>query len=153
MENPKNLYVWTYGHEQRWGNAGGRDGAVWRGIKGREKWDNCNSIINKIYLKKKKRSRVSVCQGETARDTERLLEGHCSSRWRAEWTRDSWGKSGVGGSGERTEGTAARIPVLSHSPYCKSCLSQAEHSSPSGISLRGSNRPAHRNYPAPLCGA
>ena len=24
--------------------------AEWRGIKGRKKWDNCNSIINKIYL-------------------------------------------------------------------------------------------------------
>ena len=24
-----------------------------RGIKGREKWDNCNSIINKIYFKKR----------------------------------------------------------------------------------------------------
>ena len=31
------------------GNAGGQ-----RGIKGRKKWDNCNSIINKMYLKKNK---------------------------------------------------------------------------------------------------
>ena len=22
---------------------------AWKGIKGRKKWDNCNSIINKIY--------------------------------------------------------------------------------------------------------
>ena len=29
-------------------------GAGQRGIKGREKWDNCNSIINKIYFKKGK---------------------------------------------------------------------------------------------------
>ena len=29
---------------------GGRGGAGWRGIKG-GKWDNVNSIINKIYLK------------------------------------------------------------------------------------------------------
>ena len=29
-------------------NAGG--GARWRGIKWREKWDNYNSIINKIYF-------------------------------------------------------------------------------------------------------
>ena len=41
----------THGHELRWGNAGGRAGAGWRGIKGRKKWDNCNSIINEIYLK------------------------------------------------------------------------------------------------------
>ena len=53
--------------------------------------------------------------------------------------------------GERAEGTATRISVLSHSPYCGSHLFQAEHS-PSGISLRGSNSPAHRNYSAPPCG-
>ena len=45
----------------------------------------------------------------------------------------------VRGSGERTEGTPARIPVLSYSPYCRSHLSQAEHSPPCGINLRGSN--------------
>ena len=27
------------------------------GNKGEKKWDNCNSIINKIYLKKKKKSK------------------------------------------------------------------------------------------------
>ena len=43
----------THGHELRWGNAGGRGGAGQRGVKGREKWDNCNSIINKIYIFKK----------------------------------------------------------------------------------------------------
>ena len=53
MEKSKNLYVrpmdmneWGWG-----GNAGGRGGAGWREIKRRKKWDNCNSIINKIYLK------------------------------------------------------------------------------------------------------
>ena len=30
--------------------------AGWRVIKRRKKWDNCNSIINKIYLKWKKRT-------------------------------------------------------------------------------------------------
>ena len=30
----------------------GGDGE-WRGRKAEKKWDNCNSIINKIYLKKK----------------------------------------------------------------------------------------------------
>ena len=34
------------------GNAGGRWGAVWMGIKGRKKWD-FNSIMNKIHLKNK----------------------------------------------------------------------------------------------------
>ena len=42
----------THEHELRGVNAGGRWGAGWRGIKGRKKWDNCNNIINKIYLKK-----------------------------------------------------------------------------------------------------
>ena len=36
----------TLGHALKGGNSGGRG---W-GIKG-GKWDNCNSIINKIYLK------------------------------------------------------------------------------------------------------
>ena len=45
----KELICMTNGHELR---AGG----CWRvqgrgGIKGRKKWDNCNRIINKIYLK------------------------------------------------------------------------------------------------------
>ena len=34
------------------GDAGGRRGTGSRGIKG-GKWDNCNSIINKIYFKNK----------------------------------------------------------------------------------------------------
>ena len=42
----------THGHEQKWGNAGGKGCAGWRGIKG-GKWDNCNSIINKIYVLKR----------------------------------------------------------------------------------------------------
>ena len=41
----------THGHELRLGNDGGRRGAEQREIKRRKKWDNCNSIINKIYLK------------------------------------------------------------------------------------------------------
>ena len=31
-------------------NDGGRGGAGWRGIKGRKKWDNCNSIINILKI-------------------------------------------------------------------------------------------------------
>ena len=48
----KELICTTHGRELRWGNAGGRRVAEQREIKGRKKWDNCNSIINKIYLKK-----------------------------------------------------------------------------------------------------
>ena len=48
----KELICMTHGHELRLGNAGGSVGTEQRGIKRREKkWDNCNSIINKIYLK------------------------------------------------------------------------------------------------------
>ena len=43
----------TNGHELKGGNAGGRGCAGQRGIKG-GKWDNSNSIINKMYLKKEK---------------------------------------------------------------------------------------------------
>ena len=64
-----------------------------------------------------------------ARDAENLLKGQCTKfhlqpltlgsgkGGEAEWTRDAGGESGDGGFGERTEGTATRIPVLSHSPY------------------------------------
>ena len=48
----KELISMTHGHELKWGNGGGRGCAGWRRIKGR-KWDNCNSIINKIYFFKK----------------------------------------------------------------------------------------------------
>ena len=40
----------THGHELRWGNAAG-GGMQGGGDKGEKKWNNCNSIINKIYLK------------------------------------------------------------------------------------------------------
>ena len=43
----------THGHELKWGNEGGKGYAGQRAIKG-GKWDNCNSIINKIYLKNKR---------------------------------------------------------------------------------------------------
>ena len=48
----------THGYELR-GNVGGRGDAGQRGIKG-GKWDNCNSIINKIYFKKGKEKRKSL---------------------------------------------------------------------------------------------
>ena len=44
----KELTCMTHGHELKGGNAGGRWCTGWRGIKG-GKWDNGNSIINKIY--------------------------------------------------------------------------------------------------------
>ena len=47
----KELICMTHGHELRLGNDGGRRGAEQRGIKRRKKWDNCNSIINKIFEK------------------------------------------------------------------------------------------------------
>ena len=43
----------THGHELRGrGMQVGRE-AKDRGEKRREKWDTCNSIVNKIYLKEK----------------------------------------------------------------------------------------------------
>ena len=46
----KELICMTYGHELRLGNDGGRGvGTGQRGIKERKIWDNCNSIIDKIY--------------------------------------------------------------------------------------------------------
>ena len=47
----KELICMTHGHELKGGNAGGRGCTGWRGTKG-GKWDTCNSIINKIYIKK-----------------------------------------------------------------------------------------------------
>ena len=49
----KELKCMTHEHELKGGIAGGWGYAGQRGIKG-GKWDNCNSIINKIYLKNKK---------------------------------------------------------------------------------------------------
>ena len=48
----KELICITHGHERKGGNGGGSGCVGQRGIKG-EKWDNCNSIINKIYFYKK----------------------------------------------------------------------------------------------------
>ena len=39
----------------RMGKAGGK-GCRAEGDKGEKKWDNCNSIINKIYVKNKNKS-------------------------------------------------------------------------------------------------
>ena len=46
----KELICMTHGHQQRWGNDSG--GYKVEGKKEEKKWGNCNSIINKIYLKR-----------------------------------------------------------------------------------------------------
>ena len=69
-----------------------------------------------------------------------------SGKRRAERTRDAWGEPGASDSGERTERRAAKFLVLSYPPYFGSHLAQADHPTLSGISLRGSNSPACRNY-------
>ena len=56
----KELICPTHGPELKWGDAGGRGGTGWMGIKGRKKWDNCNSIINKIILKIGKQYKLQV---------------------------------------------------------------------------------------------
>ena len=49
----KELMCMTHGHELR-GEKCWREGSAGQSkTKGRKKWDNCNSIINKIYFKKK----------------------------------------------------------------------------------------------------
>ena len=47
----KELICMTHGHELKIGDAGRRVAAGQRGINKRKKKSNCNSIINKIYLK------------------------------------------------------------------------------------------------------
>ena len=46
----KELICMTYGHELKGGMLEGRGYRVEGGQKGEKYWDNCNSIINKIYL-------------------------------------------------------------------------------------------------------
>ena len=54
----KELICMTHGHELKGRNVHWRGCAGQRGIKGRKKWDNCNSIINKMYLIKKKKKEL-----------------------------------------------------------------------------------------------
>ena len=49
----KELVRMTYGHEQWWGNCLREWGVLGGGGHGRKNQDNCNSIINKIYIFKK----------------------------------------------------------------------------------------------------
>ena len=57
----KELICMTHRHELRgggdcWWEGGVPGGGVQRG----KNWDNCNSIINKIYLKKRKKIKVTT---------------------------------------------------------------------------------------------
>ena len=47
----KELICTTHGHELRWGAVLVVGGCRTEGNTREKKWDNCNSIINKIYLK------------------------------------------------------------------------------------------------------
>ena len=47
----KEFICTTHGHELRVGGTLGVEGFRVERDKEEEKWDNCNSIINKIYLK------------------------------------------------------------------------------------------------------
>ena len=49
---PQNLHAHDTDLNYGGGDDAGGGSARQRGIKERKKWDNCNSIINKIYLKK-----------------------------------------------------------------------------------------------------
>ena len=48
----KELICMTHGHELREGNAGGRGLHGGGEYREKKKWDNCNSIINKITFLK-----------------------------------------------------------------------------------------------------
>ena len=60
----------THGHVLRGRNAAGSGGVGWRGGKGRKKWDNCNSISNKI--KKQNQGKTAV-QKESKKSPESKL--------------------------------------------------------------------------------
>ena len=53
MEKPKNLYVWPMAIKVGGWQREGEYNAEGNKREGKN-WDNCNSIINKIYLKKKR---------------------------------------------------------------------------------------------------
>ena len=53
----KELICTIHGHELRGGNSVWRGVAGQRGIKGRKKWDNYNTIINKVYFRKTKQKK------------------------------------------------------------------------------------------------
>ena len=82
------------------GNVGGRGCAGWSGVKGR-KWDNCNSIINKIYFKKQSpvlSSTFTICLGKWV--PRRLLSAALVLSWTVRlgvaWALDT-GRGGTDG--------------------------------------------------------
>ena len=53
MEKSKNLYIYmTHGHELRGQKCWWEGWCRAEGNKGEKKWDNCNSIINKMFFLK-----------------------------------------------------------------------------------------------------
>ena len=83
----------THGHELRLGSASGRGDAGWRGVKGWKKWENYNSIINKIYLKIKKNKKKKKIQKNKAKEPLAQLEtyqhsNHTGARRKGERTRN-----------------------------------------------------------------
>ena len=60
--------MYDHGHELKEGNVGGSGCTRQRGIKG-TKWDNCNSIISKIYFFKnmsdEKLMKIDECESWT----------------------------------------------------------------------------------------
>ena len=59
----KELLCMTHGYELREENAGGRK-VRGREVKGGGKWENCNSIISKIYLKKLSDKKEKITKNE-----------------------------------------------------------------------------------------
>ena len=55
----KELIYMIHGHELRKGMLVGRS-VQGGGEQGKKKWDNCNSIINKIYFKNKEKRKKEV---------------------------------------------------------------------------------------------
>ena len=60
----KELICMTHGHELKGGNVGGRGCARQNVIKD-GKWDNCISIINKIYLRKSSKGQKTIHQNNS----------------------------------------------------------------------------------------
>ena len=74
----KEFICMIHGHELGWGNDGEWAVTGQRGIKGREKWGNCNSIINKRYFnffKKENTEKGKLGQSENSGRTCRLGKG------------------------------------------------------------------------------
>ena len=65
----KNLCVRPMNMSQGGRNEGVRGSAGQRRIKGRKKWGNCNSIINKIYLERQnKNTRFNMQEAKETHD-------------------------------------------------------------------------------------